>query len=130
MHQIRVNFEVLLFRSGERADIDVGEDAAARRGTRSDYVRAHRPDQGARPACGRMPVARLVAASGAGGRHHASTLDGEIIGKPDDAGPTPLQILRRLSGRTPPRCSPPWRWRGEQRVRAGARSRTRCASAS
>lgn len=95
LHQIHVNFEPLLFRGGERADADVSE-APLRGEAAVDYVR-------------RVARAKAMAAVGRIRSRHllphpvlaADTtleVEGEIIGKPDDADHA-FRILRRLSGR-------------------------------
>jgi len=96
LHQIHVNFELLVFRGGERADADVAEDALPGEPA-LDYVRR---------------VARIKALGGAErvflrrlvqhpvlAADTTLELDGEIIGKPRDAQDA-AAILRRLSGRT------------------------------
>lgn len=95
LHQIGVNFETLLFRVGPRADPETDET----------------PLDGETPLVYVERVARAKAAHGCrllALRHlpaapvlSADTtlaLDGEIIGKPDDAEHA-VHILRRLSGR-------------------------------
>jgi septum formation protein len=95
LHQIHVNFELLLFRSGERADVDVSEEA--RPGEDAvDYVRrvARAKALGAveRTRSRRLLLHPVLAAD------TTLELDGEIIGKPDDAVHA-FRILRRLAGR-------------------------------
>lgn len=95
LHQIHVNFEVLLFRSAERADIDVSEDPLPGEEAQEYVVRIARTK--ALAAVGRIQSRRLVphpvlAAD------TTIDVDGEIIGKPESPDHA-LQILRRLSGR-------------------------------
>jgi septum formation protein len=95
LHQIHVNFEVLLFRSGERADIDVREDPLPGEEAQEYVVRIARTK--ALAAVGRIQSRRLVphpvlAAD------TTIDVDGEIIGKPESPDHA-LEILRRLSGR-------------------------------
>ena len=96
LHQIHVKFEVLLFRTGTRADADVSEDVLAG----EDAV---------------TYVQRVARAKAAGGVQRVSwrhlqnrsvlsadttlEVDGEIIGKPDDDAHA-ADILQRLSGRS------------------------------
>jgi len=95
LHQIHVNFEVLLFRSGERTDIDVSEDPLPGEEAPDYVVRIARTK--ALAAVGRIQSRRLVphpvlAAD------TTIDVDGEIVGKPESPDHA-LQILRRLSGR-------------------------------
>ncbi len=95
LHQIHVTFEVLLFRSGERADIDVREDPLPGEEAQEYVVRIARTK--ALAAVGRIQSRRLVphpvlAAD------TTIDVDGEIIGKPESPDHA-LEILRRLSGR-------------------------------
>jgi nucleoside triphosphate pyrophosphatase len=95
LHQIRVNFEPLLFRGGERADPDVAETANGGEAARDYVVRIARAK--ALAALERIDSRRLVpypvlAAD------TTIELDGSIIGKPDTAEHA-AQILRRLAGR-------------------------------
>ena len=94
--QIGVRFDVLLFRAGIRADIEV--DEAFHPGEAAhDYVRLvalAKANHGmALVRARRLPRLPLLAAD--------TTLDfgGEIIGKPEDAADAEA-ILRRLSGKT------------------------------
>lgn len=94
--QIGVRFDVLLFRAGIRADIEV--DEAFHPGEAAhDYVRRvalAKANHGmALVRARRLPRLPLLAAD--------TTLDfgGEIIGKPEDAADAEA-ILRRLSGKT------------------------------
>lgn len=95
LHQIHVNFELLLFRGGERADIDVSEDA--RPGEDAvDYVQriARAKALGAveRVRSRRLLSHPVLAAD------TTLDLDGEIVGKPDDTDHA-FRILKRLAGR-------------------------------
>lgn len=95
LHQIHVNFELLLFRCGERADQDVSEDAHAGEDA-VDYVqriaRAKASAAVERIRSRRLLPHPVLAAD------TTLEVDGEIIGKPDDADHA-HRILRRLAGR-------------------------------
>jgi septum formation protein len=96
LHQIHVNFELLLFRGNPREDPDVmeavlvGEDPDA-------YVLRTAHEKAAaglkRIAARRLYPAPLLAAD------TTIDLDGEVIGKPEDTAEAE-EILHRLSGRT------------------------------
>lgn len=95
LHQIHVNFELLLFRSGAREDPDVSEAPREHEAGRDFVLRVTRAK--ALGALTRMHSRRLVphpvlAAD------TTLDIDGAIVGKPDDAEHA-LQILRYLSGR-------------------------------
>jgi predicted house-cleaning NTP pyrophosphatase (Maf/HAM1 superfamily) len=97
LHQIHVNFEILLFRSGLREDADINEDPVADEAVET-LRRAPRTEAKARgrhaPRLWRKPAAA------AGARRPTPTLelDGDIIGKPLDDRRRPSHP-RRLSGR-------------------------------
>jgi septum formation protein len=95
LHQIHVSFELLLFRSGERADPDVAETPLPGEAA-SDYAlriaRAKARAGLARIEARKLPPRPVLSAD------TTIDIDGEIIGKPDDAGHA-AAILRRLSGR-------------------------------
>ena len=94
LHQIHVNFDLLLFRTGPRADVDVSETPEEGEAAHDYVVRIARAkalgavnrieSRGLRP----RPV--LAADT-------TLDLDGEIIGKPDTAAHA-AQILRLLAG--------------------------------
>ncbi|MBL8482162.1 MAG: septum formation inhibitor Maf [Rhodocyclaceae bacterium] len=96
LHQIHVRFEVLLFRQGARADADVSEEVLSGESP-SDYVvrvaRAKAAGGAKRLDWRRLPAKPVLAAD------TTIDLDGEIIGKPDNALHA-AAILARLSGRT------------------------------
>jgi septum formation protein len=95
LHQIHVNFELLLFRCGERADMDVSEDALPGEDALVYVQRIARTK--ALAAVERIRSRRLlphpVLAADT-----TLEVDGEIIGKPDGADHA-QSILRRLAGR-------------------------------
>ncbi|MCK6389905.1 MAG: Maf family nucleotide pyrophosphatase [Azonexus sp.] len=95
LHQIGVNFETLLFRVGPRADPETDETPLAGE-TPLVYVervaRAKASHGGRLLALRHLPAAPVLSAD------TTLALDGDIIGKPDDAAHA-AQILRRLSGR-------------------------------
>lgn len=95
LHQIHVNFEILLFRTGLREDVEVCEDVMAGESP-ADYVLriAHAKALAGIERVGSrrlMPHPVLAADT-------TIELDGEIIGKPDSAEHAE-QILAQLSGR-------------------------------
>ncbi len=96
LHQIQVNFELLLFRGHPREDPDVmedvllGEDAIA-------YVQRIAYEK-AMAGLKRIGIRRLQALPVLAA-DTTIELDGEIIGKPEDAADAE-RILRLLSGRT------------------------------
>ncbi len=96
LHQIGVRFELLLFRSGQRADVEVSEAILA--GERpQDYVARValiKAQHGAKQVVARHLLPRPVLAADT-----TLDLDGEIIGKPRDEADAEA-ILARLSGRS------------------------------
>ncbi|MGB0127330.1 MAG: nucleoside triphosphate pyrophosphatase [Rhodocyclaceae bacterium] len=95
LQQIRVSFETLLFRTGDRTDHDVDETPHRGEAT-ADYVlrvaRAKAQAASQRVLARRlMPYAVLAADT-------TLDVDGEIIGKPTDTEDA-VRILKRLSGR-------------------------------
>jgi len=95
LHQIHVNFEILLFRTGLREDVEVSEDMMAGESP-ADYVLrvAHAKALAGVERIGSrrlMPHPVLSADT-------AIELDGRIIGKPENAEHAE-QILALLSGR-------------------------------
>lgn len=95
LHQIHVNFEILLFRGGLREDADVSEDVMAGESP-EDYVQrvAHaKALAGVERICTRRLMPHPVLSADT-----TIELDGKIIGKPENAEHAE-QILARLSGR-------------------------------
>lgn len=96
LQQIGVNFQVVAFRGGARADIDVNEDALPGE-TPDDYVcrvaRA-KANGGMQRVIWRGLAPRPVLAADT-----TIDVDGEIIGKPEDAAHAHA-VLTRLSGRS------------------------------
>ena len=95
LHQIHVNFEILLFRTGLREDVEVNEDVMAGESP-ADYVLrvAHAKALAGVERVGSrrlMPHPVLAADT-------TIELDGRIIGKPESAEHAE-QILAQLSGR-------------------------------
>ncbi|MBL8470704.1 MAG: septum formation inhibitor Maf [Rhodocyclaceae bacterium] len=96
LHQIHVRFEVLLFRHGARADADVSEDVLAGESAAVYCERVARAKASGgikRLQWRHLPPKPVLAAD------TTIELDGEIIGKPDNAEHA-CAILARLSGRT------------------------------
>lgn len=95
LHQIHVNFEILLFRTGLREDLDVNEDVIA--GESPEVYVQRIAHSKALAGVSRVGSRRLMP-------HpvlSADTtieLDGQIIGKPENAAHAE-HILARLSGR-------------------------------
>lgn len=94
LHQIHVNFDLLLFRAGNRADVDVSEDARAGEDAVDYVTRIARTK--ALGAVERIHSRRLLAHPVLAA-DTTLELDGAIIGKPDDANHA-VHILRQLSG--------------------------------
>ena len=95
LHQIHVNFEILLFRGGLREDIDVSEDLLAGESP-ADYVQRVAQAKalaGLERVGSRRLLPRPVLAADT-----TIELDGRIIGKPENAEHAE-QILAQLSGR-------------------------------
>ena len=95
LHQIHVNFEILLFRGGLREDIDVSEDLMAGESP-ADYVQRVAQAKalaGLERVGSRRLLPRPVLAADT-----TIELDGRIIGKPENAEHAE-QILAQLSGR-------------------------------
>lgn len=96
LRQIDVDFDMVLFRDGERADLDVDETPHAGENV-EDYVArlaVMKAEAGAHRVAMRQLISRPVL-----GADTTLEVDGEIIGKPvsrDDAANT----LQRLSGRS------------------------------
>lgn len=95
LRQIGINFEVLLFRSGSRADGDVDETPLP--GENPDAYVMRVALAKAEGGCERLsrralPQRPILAAD------TTVAVDGEIVGKPENAEHA-AQILRRLSGR-------------------------------
>ncbi len=95
LHQIHVNFEILLFRGGMREDVDVSEDVIAGEAP-DDYVQriAHAKALAGVERVGArrlMPHPVLAADT-------TIELDGKVVGKPENADHAE-QILAQLSGR-------------------------------
>lgn len=96
LRQIDVDFDMVLFRDGERADLDVDETPHAGENV-EDYVArlaVMKAEAGAHRVAMRHIVSRPVL-----GADTTLEVDGEIVGKPvsrDDAAAT----LQRLSGRS------------------------------
>jgi len=95
LQQIRVNFELLLFRSGGRADVDVDETPQPGEATQ-DYVQRLARAK-ALAAVERIRSRRLIPRPVLAA-DTTLDVDGEIIGKPDNADHA-AEILHRLSGR-------------------------------
>lgn len=96
LHQIGVRFELLLFRTGLRADAEVNELALPEE-TPDAYVlrvAAAKAQHGAKQLMARHLPPRIVLAADT-----TLDLDGCIIGKPHDEADAEA-ILARLSGRT------------------------------
>lgn len=94
--QIGVRFDLLLFRTGTRADPETGEDPLPGEATEAYVLRVATAK--ARHGAGLLTVRRLPARPVLAA-DTTLDVDGEIIGKPrDDADAT--AILARLSGRT------------------------------
>jgi septum formation protein len=95
LHQIHVNFELLLFRTGPRADVELSEDPLPGE-LAPEYVRriarAKAVGAAARIQSRRMLAQPVLAAD------TTIDLDGQIIGKPVNADDA-CAILRALSGR-------------------------------
>lgn len=95
LQQIRINFETLLFRTGERTDQDVDETPHRGEPT-TDYVlriaRAKALAASQRVQFRRLMSLPVLAAD------TTLDVDGEIVGKPTDAEDA-VRILKRLSGR-------------------------------
>jgi septum formation protein len=96
LHQIHVNFELLLFRGGMRQDEDVAEDVMAGEDVESYVVRVARAK--ALAGVARIPMRGLTALPVLSA-DTTLDLDGEIIGKPDNDQHA-AEILSRLSGRS------------------------------
>ncbi len=95
LHQIAVPFETLLFRVGPRADPETDETPLAGE-TSLVYVERVARAKAAHGA--RLLTLRQLPAAPVLSADTTLALDGEIIGKPDDAAHAAL-ILQRLSGR-------------------------------
>ncbi|MFA6310519.1 MAG: Maf family protein [Sterolibacterium sp.] len=96
LHQIGVNFDLMLFRTPPREDAEVNEDMLDNE-TSDDYVvRVARAKAafGARMIAQRRLPSRLLLAADT-----TLDVDGRIVAKPRDAGHA-TEILSRLSGRT------------------------------
>lgn len=95
LHQIHINFEILLFRTGLREDLDVNEDVLAGESP-EDYVqriaRAKALAGVERVGSRRLMPHPVLSAD------TAIELDGQVIGKPENAAHAE-HILARLSGR-------------------------------
>ncbi len=96
LHQIHVNFEMLLFRGGLREDEDVAEDVMAGEDVEAYVVRVARAK--AEGGIARIPK-RGIKALPVLSADTTLELDGDIIGKPENDQHA-LEILSRLSGRT------------------------------
>ncbi|MDD5295276.1 MAG: Maf family protein [Rhodocyclaceae bacterium] len=96
LHQIHVNFEMLLFRGGLREDEDVTEDVMAGEDVESYVVRVARAK--AEAGVARIPK-RGIKALPVLSADTTLELDGEIIGKPENDEHA-AEILSRLSGRS------------------------------
>lgn len=96
LHQIHVNFDVLLFRGGLRSDEDVAEDPRAGEDAQTYVVRIARAK--ALGGVDRIPKRGLTPRPVLSAD---TTLEvaGEIIGKPEDDEHA-FEILSRLSGRS------------------------------
>lgn len=96
LHQIGVQFDLMLFRMPPREDIEVSEDLFDNESADAYVVRVARAKAsfGARMIAQRRVQSRLLLAADT-----TIDLDGEIIAKPGDAGEA-AAILGRLSGRT------------------------------
>ena len=96
LRQINVQFELLLFRQGERTDADVDETPLAGEAPH-DYVErlARRKAEGGvrRLHWRRLPLRPVLAAD------TTLDLDGKIIGKPE-SNEHAMETLRQLSGRS------------------------------
>jgi septum formation protein len=95
LQQIRVNFDPLLFRTGERTDYDVDETPHRGEATTDYVIRVARAK--ALAASQRILARRLVPLPVLAA-DTTLDVDGEIIGKPTDAEDA-VRILKRLSGR-------------------------------
>ncbi len=96
LHQIHVKFEVLLFRAGNRSDVDVAEDVLAGEDAVSYVQRVARAKALGgmqRVAWRHLPRRAVLSAD------TTLEVDGEIIGKPEDDEHA-TEILQRLSGRS------------------------------
>ena len=95
LHQIHVNFEILLFRGGLREDIDVSEDLMAGESPAGYVQRVAQAKAlaGLERVGSRRLLPRPVLAADT-----TIELDGRIIGKPENAEHAE-QILAQLSGR-------------------------------
>lgn len=96
LHQIHVNFEVLLFRTGLRQDAEVSEDVVAGEAAtayvqRVAHAKAHAGVVHARQR--RLPAHPVLAAD------TTIELAGTIIGKPENPEHA-VDILQQLSGRS------------------------------
>ena len=94
--QIGVRFDVLLFRSGQRFDQEVDEAVVSDEPPDQYVVRVARAkaEHGLRLATSRQMLLRPILAADT-----TLDIDGEIVGKPADAGEAGA-ILARLSGRS------------------------------
>ena len=96
LRQIGVHFDVLLFRSGARADADVDETAHADEPAHDYVLRVARAKAGGgmrRVRWRHLPPRPVLAAD------TTIELDGRIIGKPENAADA-ARILQQLSGRS------------------------------
>lgn len=96
LHQIGVNFDLMLFRAPPREDAEVNEDMLDNETSDEYVVRVARAKAafGARMIAQRRLPSRLLLAADT-----TLDVDGRIVAKPRDAGDA-TEILRRLSGRT------------------------------
>jgi septum formation protein len=95
LHQIRVSFDLLLFRSGGRADTEIDETPLHGELPQDYVLRVARSK--AHAAVELIQTRRLIPQPVLAA-DTTIDLDGELIGKPDNAEHA-LEILRRLSGR-------------------------------
>lgn len=95
LHQIAVPFETLLFRVGPRADPETDETPLV---GESPLVYVERVARAKAAHGARLLALRQLPAAPVLSADTTLALDGEIIGKPDDAAHAAL-ILHRLSGR-------------------------------
>ncbi|MFT3735463.1 MAG: Maf family protein [Rhodocyclaceae bacterium] len=96
LHQIGIDFDTLFFRAPPRDDEDVSEEALPGESAETYVVRvAMAKAEGAM----RRIIWRKLRRQAVLAADTTLELDGEIIGKPDDAAHA-TQILRKLSGRT------------------------------
>lgn len=95
LHQIRVSFDLLLFRSGGRADAEVDETPLSGELPQDYVLRVARSK--ALAAVELIQTRRLIPQPVLAA-DTTIDLDGELIGKPDNADHA-LEILRRLAGR-------------------------------